>query len=155
MKSIEYFEAACEMQENVEVHPFAYRTHTHKLGVVNSGYVVKTDESTGRQEWIEIGRRSPQLPQMFFPASNKVTINKGDVLAARCTMKNFRDHTVRVGSTGDDEMCNFYMMYYVKGDHILTSQTCFTMGPPYYHLDDFRVSFPSFIMKKTQKIEGV
>jgi peptidylglycine monooxygenase len=131
------------MGENVEVHPFAYRTHTHKLGVVNSGYVVKTDERTGQQTWTEIGRRSPQLPQMFFPVSSQVAINKGDVLAARCTMKNFRDHTVHVGPTGDDEMCNFYMMYYVKGDRILNSQSCFTPGPPRYHLDDFRVSLNS------------
>jgi peptidylglycine monooxygenase len=128
------------MRENVEMHPFAYRTHAHKLGVVNSGYVVKTNPSTGEQTWTELGRRSPQLPQMFFPASNTVAIGKGDVLAARCTMNNFRDHTVRVGQTGDDEMCNFYLMYYVKGDRTLRNEVCFSMGPPYYHLNDFRVN---------------
>ena len=68
------------------------------MGLVNSGYVVKTDPLTSEQEWIEIGRRSPQLPQMFYPATNKnVKINKGDILAARCTMYNFRDHKVSVG----------------------------------------------------------
>lgn len=85
------------MQEEVVLHPFAFRTHAHKLGIINSGYVVKKDKSTGKQQWTEIGRRSPQLPQMFFPAVQKVEVNKGDVLVARCTMKNFRDHTVYIG----------------------------------------------------------
>jgi hypothetical protein len=68
------------------------------LGLVNSGYVVKTNPLTSEQEWIEIGRRSPQLPQMFYPATNKnVKINKDDILAARCTMFNFQNKTVSVG----------------------------------------------------------
>ncbi len=76
------------------MHPFAYRTHAHKLGVVNSGYVVKTSQDNS-EEWTEIGRRSPQLPQMFFPVSNtELEVKKGDVLAARCTMRNNRDHIV-------------------------------------------------------------
>jgi hypothetical protein len=79
------------------MHPFAYRTHTHKLGIVTSGYVIKTDPKSGHQEWIEIGRRSPQLPQMFFPASNKVSVNKGDILAARCRMENPKQHDVQIG----------------------------------------------------------
>ncbi len=92
----DHFDAACEMKEDVEIYPFAYRTHAHKLGLVNSGYVVKTDKD-GRQEWIEIGRRSPQLPQMFYPVTNKVSIRKGDIIATRCTMENTRDHTVYIG----------------------------------------------------------
>jgi len=76
--------------------------------VVNSGYVVKTDPLTLEQEWIEIGRRSPQLPQMFFPATNKnVKINKGDILAARCTMFNFENKTVSVGYLNKNIMLFF------------------------------------------------
>lgn len=95
--SKENFEAACEMTEDVEIFPFAYRTHAHKLGLVNSGYVIKSNEYSGKQEWTEIGRRSPQLPQMFFPATNKVSVKKGDILAARCTMNNFKDRNVYIG----------------------------------------------------------
>jgi len=59
---------------------------------------IKTNPLTSEQEWIEIGRRSPQLPQMFYPATNKnVKINKDDILAARCTMFNFQNKTVSVG----------------------------------------------------------
>jgi len=100
----EYFETACGMSEDVVMYPFAYRTHTHKLGVVNTGYVIKTtndvtDGDSEKEAWIELGRRSPQLPQMFYPIADagKVTVNKGDVLAARCTMRNTKDHVVSIG----------------------------------------------------------
>ena len=96
-KSVDYFEAACEMTEKVELVPFAFRTHAHKLGIVNSGYVIKTNPRTGEQQWIEIGRRSPQLPQMFYPATNNITIRRGDVIAARCTMENYLDKDVYIG----------------------------------------------------------
>lgn len=133
----EKFETACEMSEDVVMHPFAYRTHTHKLGVVNSGYLVR-NAADGQQTWTEIGRRSPQLPQMFFPVSNTVEIRKGDIIASRCTMKNFRDHNVHIGATGEDEMCNFYIMYYVKGDNLLANNMCFSMGPPFWHFKDYK-----------------
>ena len=87
------------MHENTEIIPFAYRTHTHKLGKVNSGYVVRNDPIVGdaEQSWTEIGRRSPQLPQMFYPVSQNMTIKKGDTLASRCTIDNTRDHRVYIG----------------------------------------------------------
>lgn len=122
------------------MHPFAFRTHAHKLGLVNSGYVVKHNQN-GAQDWIEIGRRSPQLPQMFYPATNKMQVKKGDILVGRCTMKNFVERTVYVGATGDDEMCNFYVMYYVKGDKTLENNICLRYGPPYWYLKDFKVNF--------------
>lgn len=99
------------------MHPFAFRTHAHKLGeniflvlrfrlvdvrtrsifrgLVNSGYRVRghADE----QQWTEIGRRSPQLPQMFYPTETDVTIKSGDFVAAVCTMFNFHSRTVRIG----------------------------------------------------------
>ena len=30
-------------------------------------------------------------------------------------MKNDKDHAVWVGTTRDDEMCNFYLMYWMHG----------------------------------------
>jgi peptidylglycine monooxygenase len=136
--SEEHFEAACEMKEDVEMIPFAYRTHTHKLGKVNSGYIVRNDPIIGdaEQTWIEIGRRSPQLPQMFYPISNNMTIRKGDTIASRCTIDNTQDHRVYVGSTGNDEMCNFYIMYYTRENSVKNS-VCFTNGPPSWYFKDF------------------
>lgn len=64
-------------------------------GLVNSGYRVR---GTGdEQEWEEIGRRSPQLPQMFYPTEKDVAIQKGDYVAAVCTMYNNRRNPVHIG----------------------------------------------------------
>jgi peptidylglycine monooxygenase len=70
---------------------------------------------------------------MFYPIKDKLIVTEGDVIAARCTMNNTLRHTVHVGSTGNDEMCNFYMMYYVEGDKTMDKKYCFSQGPPYYH----------------------
>ncbi len=64
---------------------------------MNSGYRVRGKNDD--QKWTEIGRRSPQLPQMFYPTQNNVTIEQGDYVAAVCTMFNIRSHTVRIGYT--------------------------------------------------------
>lgn len=129
--SVDVFEVACRINQDIEMHPFAFRTHAHKLGLVNSGYRVRghADE----QQWTEIGRRSPQLPQMFYPTETDVTIKSGDFVAAVCTMFNFHSRTVRIGSTGNDEMCNFYIMYWVDGDNLLKEDVCSSAGPPRYY----------------------
>ncbi|CAF0874637.1 unnamed protein product [Rotaria sp. Silwood1] len=127
----EVFEVACEIEQDIVIHPFAFRTHAHKLGLVNSGYRVRGEGDN--QEWTEIGRRSPQLPQMFYPTQSDVPIKQGDYVAAACTMFNYQSHAVRIGSTGNDEMCNFYMMYWVNGDEVLENDVCTSLGPPKYY----------------------
>ena len=111
------------MVEYSELHPFAYRVHTHKLGSVVSGYIVQDGK------WELLGKRDPNtpqvikrflllwrlsrlflltlkltgnvlfaFPQMFYPVANdQLTITPGDILAARCTMKNDNDHAVEMG----------------------------------------------------------
>merc|ERR1712080_218484 len=123
--STTYFETACTMKEDQAMHPFAFRTHTHSLGKVVSGWRVRNNN-----DWTLIGKKDPQLPQMFYPVEEKMTITKGDTLAARCTMVNHRDRTTYIGMTGKDEMCNFYMMYWVKGRETVEPNTCFSRGPP-------------------------
>jgi peptidylglycine monooxygenase len=72
--------------------------------------------------------------QMFYPVENKqMIIRQRDWMAARCTMNNNLTHPVMTGPTGDDEMCNFYMMYYVDGQQILNKKYCFSAGPPFYY----------------------
>lgn len=142
-RQIEYMETACTIQEPLELHPFAFRTHTHALGKVVSGYKIDKEG-----KWHLIGKHNPQEPQMFYPVENKdLVINKGDILAARCTMYNFRDRVTFIGPTGEDEMCNFYMMYYTEGTKTLAERNCFTGGPPtYYWKKDIRIGYvPSSI----------
>ena len=77
-----YMEAACKLNTNLVIHPFAFRTHTHALGRVVSGWKVTQD-----MEWSLIGKKDPQLPQMFYPISDtSMTLTGGDTIAARCTM---------------------------------------------------------------------
>ncbi|VDM77285.1 unnamed protein product [Strongylus vulgaris] len=141
----ESFETACVIEEDVVIHPFAFRTHAHRHGVDVSGWVVDEDRY-GVDHWYLIGRRNPQLPQMFAPVHNKtITVSQGQMLAARCIMKNDENRNVPMGQTGEDEMCNFYMMYWVDGDRpksasnrltllqVLQDNTCYSPGAPFYH----------------------
>jgi peptidylglycine monooxygenase len=123
--STTYMETACPFEESLTLHPFAFRVHAHEHGQVVSGYRVRDGQ------WTELGRESPQMPQMFYPVTTPdLTIKSGDILAARCTMKNYDKETVYVGSTSKDEMCNFYIMYYINGDKVVQEPTCFSPGPP-------------------------
>jgi len=127
-----YMETACSYNEPFELHPFAFRGHAHRHGQVVSGYVVHEGQ------WKEIGRVSPQKPQMFYNVTHPgMEVQPGDVLAARCTMVNDEDRTVYIGNTNEDEMCNFYMMYWVDGDNIMKNGYCFTQGPPEWNWSKF------------------
>ncbi|KAF7389065.1 hypothetical protein HZH66_010202 [Vespula vulgaris] len=103
-RSTEYMETACILKENKTIYPIAYRTHSHSLGRVISGYVIKPN-----WKWIEL---------------------------ARCTMQNMRDTWTNIGPTNEDEMCNFYLMYYVENDEPLNMKYCFTPGPPVYYWEN-------------------
>ncbi|RUS72815.1 hypothetical protein EGW08_019428, partial [Elysia chlorotica] len=131
--TVEYFEVACEMTEDIEIIPFAFRTHAHTLGRVISGYRVRDGV------WTEIGRKDPRLPEMFYNVTNPgITVKKGDILAARCTMHDTTDHTVSIGATQTDEMCNFYIMYYVnKPPTLQADDYCMSAGPPAWYWKDY------------------
>ncbi|CAG0892632.1 unnamed protein product [Darwinula stevensoni] len=127
-KSTTHMEVACEIKDDIVIHPFAFRTHTHSLGQAVSGYRVR--EVHGQDEWTLIGKRDPQLPQMFYPVFNSMTIQPGDIVASRCTMKSNRWRFTTVGPTNEHEMCNFYLMYWVDGKRSLKQKKCVSVGPP-------------------------
>jgi len=126
-----YMESACKLNTDLDIHPFAFRTHTHALGRVVSGWKVSPN-----MEWSLIGKKDPQLPQMFYPVEDPdMVIRRGDTLAARCTMVSYRDRITWIGATAEDEMCNFYMMYWVQGQEKLKKERCVSVGPPVYSWD--------------------
>ncbi|XP_006022960.1 peptidyl-glycine alpha-amidating monooxygenase isoform X1 [Alligator sinensis] len=101
------------------MHLFAYRVHTHRLGKVVSGYRVRDGQ------WTLIGRQSPQLPQAFYPVEQPVDVSFGDILAARCVFSGEGRMTdTHIGGTASDEMCNFYIMYYMEAKHAVSYMTC-------------------------------
>lgn len=48
---------------------------------------------------------------------------------------NYNKNVFICRATNEDEMCNFYLMYYVDNDEPLDMKYCFTRGPPYYYWD--------------------
>ena len=80
----EFMIELCKKINNESINKY-FRTHTHSLGKVVSGWKI----SNGK-DWNLIGKKSPKEPQMFYPlADPELTFTKGDILAARCTMVIF------------------------------------------------------------------
>ncbi|KAL9986947.1 hypothetical protein ACROYT_G001165 [Oculina patagonica] len=104
-----HVDMACKYNKAEPMFAFAYRTHAHKLAKVITGYRIRNGI------WTMLGKGDPQAPQAFYPMEKTYEIKKGDTLVARCTYDS-RGHnihkTVHMGSSGHDEMCNFYIMYY-------------------------------------------
>ncbi|NWR37007.1 AMD monooxygenase, partial [Tachuris rubrigastra] len=101
------------------MHLFAYRVHTHRLGKIVSGYRVRNGQ------WTLIGRQSPQLPQAFYPVEHPLDVSYDDILAARCVFSGEgRTTETHIGGTANDEMCNFYIMYYMEAKHAVSYMTC-------------------------------
>ncbi|ESN91950.1 hypothetical protein HELRODRAFT_90150, partial [Helobdella robusta] len=99
---------SCRYNLQATMYPIAFRVHAHMLGRVISAYVKK---SSG---WKLIGKGNPQWPQAFWPTNDKeLVIENGDFIAAKCVYNSEHyDVDVNIGSTHNDEMCNFYLMYY-------------------------------------------
>lgn len=51
-------------------------------------------------------------------------------------MVNNGSTTIKVGSTQNDEMCNFYIMYWIEGSDLPEEKYCFTPGPPTWSWDN-------------------
>ncbi|KAK6494539.1 peptidyl-glycine alpha-amidating monooxygenase B isoform X1 [Huso huso] len=121
-KKVVNADIAC-MYRKYPIYPFAFRTHTHRLGKVVSGYRVRDGK------WTLIGRQSPQLPQAFYPVSSAVDIRYGDTIAARCVFTGEgKTSTTYIGSTSADEMCNFYIMYYMDAKQAIQYMSCMQGG---------------------------
>ena len=117
----------CQLQEDRVIHPFRFRTHTHKLGTKVGAYKKPVSDPLRP---VLIGEHNPQEPQMFYPVEDEsLTISQGDRVFAYCDYNNTRDHTVYIGATGNDEMCNFYIMYWTEGNRLLRKQDCMQYNP--------------------------
>ncbi|XP_074474039.1 peptidyl-glycine alpha-amidating monooxygenase isoform X1 [Sebastes fasciatus] len=121
-KRVTNADIACDYT-SYPIYPFAFRTHTHHLGKVVNGYRIRDGK------WDLIGRQSPQLPQAFYPADREVNVKYGDTLAARCVFTGEgRTSKTYIGATSSDEMCNFYIMYYMDSKHAIPYMSCMDTG---------------------------
>lgn len=120
-------EISCTVAEDKTIHPFRFRTHTHKLGTLVSGYKLTKDGKTTL-----IGEGNPQLPQMFYPIKDKsLSLTKGDMVFAYCNYNNTMGRVVDIGMTGQDEMCNFYLMYWTDSAETLNQKICLQANPSF------------------------
>ncbi|KAM4528176.1 peptidyl-glycine alpha-amidating monooxygenase B isoform 1-T1 [Odontesthes bonariensis] len=121
-KRVTNADVACDYS-SYPIYPFAFRTHTHHLGKVVSGYRIRNGK------WSLIGKQSPQLPQAFYPANREMNVQYGDTIAARCVFTGEgRTSKTYIGGTSDDEMCNFYIMYYMDNKHAIPYMNCMETG---------------------------
>uniref|UniRef100_A0A8C2G477 peptidylglycine monooxygenase n=1 Tax=Cyprinus carpio TaxID=7962 RepID=A0A8C2G477_CYPCA len=102
------------------MYPFAFIiSFSFYVGKVVSGYRVRNGQ------WTQIGRQSPLLPQAFYPVANTIDVRNGDILAARCVFTGEgRTTNTQIGGTSNDEMCNFYIMYYMDNSHAVPYMNC-------------------------------
>jgi len=118
--SIVNADMTCTYRDDITLFPFAFRTHTHTLGARVTAWRERGNE------WTVLGSGDPQEPQMFYKMQHLNPVKKHDVLHARCVFNSTNIHkTTYMGSTGSDEMCNFYMMYYMPFDKFKALDGCY------------------------------
>lgn len=110
--SVAHLESAFKFKEpGLDMHPISFQVHTHKLGTAVTAWKVSPDGV-----WSLIGRRNPQLEEMFVPVADpSIRIKTGDVLASRCTMNNTLDRPVLaryaiVRMSLSSQMLSFYLL---------------------------------------------
>lgn len=113
--------------ESVDV--FAYRIHTHNLGVMVSGYIKTQDD-----EYKPIGKTHPQFPQNFWSLDQELTMNPGDQIEGVCRYNSSGImHRTPTGLKSSSEMCNFYVYYKYPADKenpLGNTRGCFKSGSP-------------------------
>jgi len=116
-----HLETACKLKLKYDITPLAYRVHSHHLGDVTSGYVIRNNR------WTELGRMSPRQPEQYYMATNQdLILRPGDVMAARCTMNSLaRNERTYMGHRNIDEMCVIYILYYTDYKPNIYDSECF------------------------------
>ncbi|KAK6991419.1 alpha-amidating enzyme precursor 2, partial [Biomphalaria glabrata] len=64
---------SCTFRMDKSIFPFAYRTHSHGLGRVITGY-----QHNG--SFPKIGKGNPQWPLAFYPVKDIIEVKPGDAL---------------------------------------------------------------------------
>lgn len=94
--SVDHMEVACPIKEWKIIYPFAFRTHTHSLGKVVTGYSVMTD-ADDKDIWTLLGKWDRTMTQSFYPVLKNLSLSGPNLLAARCTMESNRDYITYIG----------------------------------------------------------
>jgi len=109
-----YGVVSCVNNIKAKLNVFAYRTHTHDLGKVATAYRVREGETK------MIGKGNPTWPEAFYMREREsIDLQYGDKLIARCDYASNRNVDTFWGyNGGNEEMCNYYMMYYTLNKEV-------------------------------------
>lgn len=75
-------------------------------------------------------KRSPEISSKKFDSSDVTHVVYSLFFFL---ILSFPILTLFFSATNNDEMCNFYLMYYVENDEPLNMKYCFSQGPPNYY----------------------
>uniref|UniRef100_A0A914PHJ3 peptidylglycine monooxygenase n=1 Tax=Panagrolaimus davidi TaxID=227884 RepID=A0A914PHJ3_9BILA len=108
-----YINMSCYYHGKSTLHPIAFLSHTHGMGRLMSAFV----KHSSNNQWEMIGKRNPQWPQLFQKIEKPLEIKNGDFIAAMCRFDSSnKTKFISMGHKADDEMCNFYIMFYRLAD---------------------------------------
>lgn len=125
----------CQIEEDIVIHPFKYRVHTHRLGTKVYGAKIgnslsKYSNSKYENNDLSIGQGDPQKPNMFYDVKdNNMTLTRGDSVYAYCDYYNPTSKYVDIGQKATDEMCNYYVLYWTDSPRLLYKRMCTQRNP--------------------------
>lgn len=92
--TVSYARVACIVKSDIQMHPFSFHVHGHKLQVDISGWTSSQHNSS----WRLIGGVNPQHATSYYPVhDHDIVIQQGDIVASRCIAVNREDHVVVTG----------------------------------------------------------
>lgn len=132
-QSMAYLDSACRYPHPQALNLIRYRSHTHQLGQLASGFMIEG----GTTNWQLLGKQIPRHTHHYYPLENNgsqnqiVRLEEGDIVAARCIFRNTRNVDVKIGEGGRDEMCFFYLIYFVDVNQSRPLWSCLTEADDY------------------------
>ena len=133
-----YLDSACRYPYPQALNFIRYRSHTHHLGELASGFKIEGETNY----WQLLGKQIPRHTYHYYPLENNgsqnqiVRLEEGDIVAARCIFRNTRNVDVKIGEGDRDEMCFFYLIYFVDANRSRPLWSCLTETDDYSWRND-------------------
>lgn len=121
-------EGGCQLAQDKTLRLVSFLAHTHSLAKEVTAWRVRRERE--EMKWDLIGSVPGNSPQSFRTvASPGMMLSTGDWIAVSCAMSSNRTWDTTMGPSSNQEMCNLYLVYMVKGDHtnvLMGRSTCWS-----------------------------
>lgn len=84
-------EVACRVEDPIKMYVYSIRIHTHGMGKIVSVWKISKDK-----KWSMMARADPWIVGPVALTSNNITLEQGDVVAARCVYFNTKGHRIEI-----------------------------------------------------------